>query len=68
MSEAVAVALIAAAPPTVAAILGYLANRRSLRRICGDISRSSSDEGLGALGKQIRRSVRPVGGETGSVR
>ena len=35
MSEAVMVALIAAAPPTVAAILGYLANRRSLRRSVG---------------------------------
>jgi hypothetical protein len=35
VSEAVTVALIAAAPPTVAAILGYLANRRSLRRSVG---------------------------------
>jgi hypothetical protein len=35
VSEAVTVALIAAAPPTVAAILGYLANRRSLQRSVG---------------------------------
>ena len=35
MSEEIAIALIAATPPTVAAILGYLANRRSLRRSVG---------------------------------
>jgi hypothetical protein len=34
-SEAVTVALIAAAPPSAAALLGYLANRRSLRRSVG---------------------------------
>ena len=35
MREQVLTALIAATPPTVAAILGYLANRRSLRRSVG---------------------------------
>src|SRR5918996_2189266 len=35
MSEQVLTALIAATPPTVAAVLGYLANRRSLRRTVG---------------------------------
>lgn len=35
MSEGVLIALIAAAPPTAAAILGYLANQRSLRRSVG---------------------------------
>ena len=35
MSQEIAVALIAATPPTVAALLGYLANRRSLRRSVG---------------------------------
>src|SRR5919106_4681683 len=35
MSEHVLTALIAATPPTVAAVLGYLANRRSLRRSVG---------------------------------
>lgn len=35
MSEEITVALIAATPPTVAAVLGYLANRRSLRRSVG---------------------------------
>jgi hypothetical protein len=35
MSEEIAIALIAATPPTVAAVLGYLANRRSLRRSVG---------------------------------
>jgi hypothetical protein len=38
MSQEIAVALIAATPPTVAALLGYLANRRSLRRSCRDES------------------------------
>jgi hypothetical protein len=35
VSEAVTIALIAAVPPSAAAILGYLANRRSLRRSVG---------------------------------
>lgn len=35
MSEAVTVALIAAVPPSAAAVLGYLANRRSLKRSVG---------------------------------
>lgn len=35
MSEGVMIALIAATPPAIAAILGYLANRRSLRRSVG---------------------------------
>lgn len=35
MSEQVLTALIAAAPPTIAAVLGYLASRRSLRRSVG---------------------------------
>lgn len=40
MSEGILIALIAAAPPTAAAVLGYLANQRSLRRsvgISGDV-------------------------------
>lgn len=35
MSEGIVIALIAATPPTIAAVLGYLANRRSLRRSVG---------------------------------
>jgi len=35
VSQEIAIALIAATPPTVAAILGFLANRRSLRRSVG---------------------------------
>lgn len=35
MSDQLLTALIAATPPTVAAVLGYLANRRSLRRSVG---------------------------------
>ncbi len=35
MSEPILVALIAAAPPSAAAILGYLATRRSLERSVG---------------------------------
>jgi hypothetical protein len=35
MSEQVLTALIAATPPTIAAVLGYVANRRSLRRSVG---------------------------------
>lgn len=35
MSEGIVIALIAATPPTIAAVLGYLANRRSLRRSLG---------------------------------
>jgi hypothetical protein len=35
VSEALTVALIAAVPPSAAAVLGYLANRRSLRRSVG---------------------------------
>jgi hypothetical protein len=35
MSEAVTVALIAAVPLSAAAVLGYLANRRSLKRSVG---------------------------------
>lgn len=35
MSEGIVIALIAATPPSIAAILGYLANRRSLRRSVG---------------------------------
>lgn len=35
MSIEIAIAVIAAVPPTLAAILGFLANRRSLRRSVG---------------------------------
>lgn len=35
VSEGVVIALIAATPPGIAAVLGYLANRRSLRRSVG---------------------------------
>lgn len=35
MSSEIAIAVIAAVPPTLAAILGFLANRRSLRRSVG---------------------------------
>lgn len=35
MSEGIVIALIAATPPTIAAVLGFLANRRSLRRSVG---------------------------------
>lgn len=35
MSEGIIIALIAATPPTIAATLGYLANKRSLRRSVG---------------------------------
>ena len=35
MSEGVMIAFIAATPPAIAAILGYLANRHSLRRSVG---------------------------------
>lgn len=35
MSEGVLIALIASTPPGIAAVLGYLANRRSLRRSVG---------------------------------
>ncbi len=35
MSEEVITALIAATPPTIAAVLGYLATKRSLRRSVG---------------------------------
>jgi hypothetical protein len=35
MSEVIIVALIAATPPAIAAALGYLAIRRSLRRSLG---------------------------------
>lgn len=35
VSEGVMIALIAATPPAIAAVLGYLANRRSLRRSVG---------------------------------
>jgi hypothetical protein len=35
MSEEVLTALIAAAPPTLAAVLGFMANRRSIRRSVG---------------------------------
>lgn len=36
MRERVLIALIAAGPPTLAAIMGYLANSRSLRRTAGE--------------------------------
>lgn len=36
MSDAIVVAAIAAGPPTLAALLGYLANNRSLRRTVGE--------------------------------
>ena len=36
MSDVIVVATIAAGPPTLAAILGYLANNRSLKRTVGD--------------------------------
>lgn len=36
MSEPILVAAIAAGPPTLAAILGYLANSRSIRRTVGE--------------------------------
>jgi chaperonin cofactor prefoldin len=36
MSEAILIAVIASTPPTIAAVLGYVANRRSLRRSVGD--------------------------------
>lgn len=35
MTSEVVIAMIAAIPPTLAAILGFLANRRSLRRSVG---------------------------------
>jgi hypothetical protein len=35
VSDGVMIALIAATPPAIAAILGYLANRHSLRRSVG---------------------------------
>lgn len=35
MSQEVITALIVATPPTIAAVLGYLANKRSLRRSVG---------------------------------
>ena len=38
MKAAVLVAAVAAFPPTLAAILGYLANNRSLRRSIGEPS------------------------------
>ena len=38
MKAAVVVAIIAAFPPTLAAILGYLANSRSIRRSIGEPS------------------------------
>ena len=36
MSETILVAVIAAGPPTLAAILGYRANSRSLKRTVGE--------------------------------
>ncbi len=36
MSDPIVVAAIAAGPPTLAAILGYLANNRSLKRTVGE--------------------------------
>lgn len=36
MSEPLLVAVIAAGPPTLAAILGYLANSRSIKRTVGE--------------------------------
>lgn len=35
MSEGIVIAFIAATPPTIAAVLGYLASRRALRRSLG---------------------------------
>jgi restriction endonuclease S subunit len=49
LSEGVLIALIAAAPPTAAAILGYLAHQRSLRRslgTSGDVPLAKVIEGL----------------------
>ena len=36
MSDVILVAAIAAGPPTLAAVLGYLANSRSLKRTVGE--------------------------------
>lgn len=36
MSEPILIVAIAAAPPTLAAILGYVANSRSIRRTVGE--------------------------------
>ena len=36
MSSEILVAVIAAAPPTLAAVLGYVASKRSLKRSVGD--------------------------------
>lgn len=36
MNDVIVVAAIAAGPPTLAAVLGYLANSRSLRRTVGE--------------------------------
>lgn len=36
MSQELFVAVVAALPPTIAAVLGYLGNRRSIRRSLGN--------------------------------
>ncbi len=54
MSQEIEVAHIAATPPTVAALLGYLANRRSLRRSVGTNQGVPLTKVLEPAGDQIR--------------
>jgi hypothetical protein len=54
MSQEIEVALIAATPPTVAALLGYIANRRSLRRSVGTNQGVPLAKVLEPAGDQIR--------------
>lgn len=62
MSDAATIALIAAVPPTLAAILGYLANRSVRRAIA-----TGNELPIGALVERIEARVESVAANTEEI-